>query len=296
MADEKSLTITSDYVFKKVFGRKELAQQLIEKILKTRISQIDKIQTEKTADGGRHDKGVRYDILIKDDRHTRIDVEMQAGRSKEEVLALRSRYYQSRLDQHTLSKGEDFPVLGKSYVIFLCAFPIFGGRRSRYTFRNICEEDRRLKLKDRSFKIFLSSKGKQDRRTDRELRAFLDYMNGGEAKGGFLSEIDEEVRKINSDPRTKEESGKMSFIMLKEERDERIYDKGRADGKAEGIDIGKAQGIEIGEKRGEEKATKSCIIGMLKEKFPLDAIARINSASKDLIRKIAKENGLSCDY
>ncbi len=119
MADEKSLTITSDYVFKKVFGRKELAQQLIEKILKTRISQIDKIQTEKTADGGRHDKGVRYDILIKDDRHTRIDVEMQAGRSKEEVLALRSRYYQSRLDQHTLSKGENFPVLGKSYVILI---------------------------------------------------------------------------------------------------------------------------------------------------------------------------------
>ncbi|MDY6321626.1 MAG: Rpn family recombination-promoting nuclease/putative transposase, partial [Succinivibrio sp.] len=188
--------------------------------------------------------------------------------------------------------GENFPVLGKSYVIFLCAFPIFGGRRSRYTFRNICEEDRRLKLKDRSFKIFLSSKGKQDRRTDRELRAFLDYMNGGEAKGGFLSEIDEEVRKINSDPRTKEESGKMSFIMLKEERDERIYDQGRA----EGIDIGKAEGIEIGEKRGEEKATKSCIIGMLKEKISLDAIARINSASKELIRKIAKENNLSCDY
>jgi predicted transposase/invertase (TIGR01784 family) len=296
MADEKSLTITSDYVFKKVFGRKELAQQLIEKILKTRISQIDEIQTEKAADGGRYDKGVRYDILIKDDRHTRIDVEMQAGHSKEEVLALRSRYYQSRLDQDTLKPGEPYPELGNSYIIFLCDFAIFRGTRCRYTFRNICEEDRRLRLKDRSFKIFLSSKGKRDGRTDRELRAFLDYMNGGEATGGFLSEIDEEVRKINSDPKTKEESGKMSFIMLKEERDERIYDKGRADGKAEGIDIGKAQGIEIGEKRGEEKATKSCIIGMLKEKFPLDAIARINSASKELIRKIAKENGLSCDY
>ena len=278
MADEKSLTITSDYVFKKVFGRKELAQQLIEKILKIKISQIDEIQTEKAVDGGPQERGVRYDILIKDDRHTRIDVEMQAGRSKEEVLALRSRYYQSRLDQDTLKPGEPYPELGNSYIIFLCDFAIFRGTRCRYTFRNICEEDKSITLEDRAWRIFVSSKGGRGGETDQELLDFLDYINGKEPQGEFACKINEEVSKINRDPKTKEES-KMAFIMLKEEHDD-IYNQGVADG----------------EKRGEEKTIKSCVLRMLKKKRPLDSIADDTSAPLALIKKIAQENGLRWDY
>ncbi|MDY6321928.1 MAG: Rpn family recombination-promoting nuclease/putative transposase [Succinivibrio sp.] len=282
MADEQSLTITSDYMFKKVFGQKPLAKQLIEKILKIRISDIEEIQTEKAVDGGPHERGVRYDIWIKDAKNTRIDVEMQSGGGSEEILALRSRYYQSRLDQDTLKPGEPYPELGNSYIIFLCDFAIFRGTRCRYTFRDICEEDKSITLEDRAWRIFVSSKGGRGGETDQELLDFLDYINGQKPKGRFACKINEEVSKINRDPKTKEER-KMAFIMLKEEHD-KIFDDG------------KAKGIEIGEKRGEEKTIKSCILGMLKKKMSLKDISEVNSASADLIRKIAKENGLSCDY
>lgn len=48
--------------------------------------------------------------------------------------------------------GKDYSELSNAYVIFICDFDPFGEKKYRYTFQNLCLENRELRLKDGSFR------------------------------------------------------------------------------------------------------------------------------------------------
>ena len=95
---------------------------------------------------------------------------MQRGSHKN--LPKRLRYYQGNIDLDSISKGEKYESLVKSYIIFICTFDLFKKGRHKYTFESICLEDNSIKLNDESQKKILNTKGVMND-LDEELLEFL---------------------------------------------------------------------------------------------------------------------------
>ena len=123
-------------------------------------------------------------------------IEMQVRKPEDsQILAKRARYYQSAIDTEVLKSGEQYKELNPTYIIFLCPFSLFDGKRHIYTFQTICKEDNELLLGDATTKIFLSSKG-TDNDVSSDIQAFLRYMEGIPSENDFVQEIDEVVHSI----------------------------------------------------------------------------------------------------
>ena len=52
------------------------------------------------------------------------------------------------MDTDHLSKGKSYRELPEGRVLFLCTFDPFGRGYAKYSFQNLCKEDRELYLKD----------------------------------------------------------------------------------------------------------------------------------------------------
>ena len=260
--------ISSDFIFKLVFNHKQLAKKLIEKILGISITTLTVLQSEKFVLNGKKDgKAVRLDIFAKDDEGRGYDIEMQSSNDPNDPLPLRARYYVSMLDQEAINKGEHYRELKQTFVIFICNFALFGGKRRMYTFNFRCNEDTSIKLNDNSTIVFLCSKGKSNSGIDKDIVSFLDYINDdSQIKSDFVKEIDERVSQLNQNP--DEQGGINMYEWAFQERSDRARAEGRAEGQVE------------------------LIINMIKENVPFELIAKCSKLTVEKVRQIAKEHNL----
>lgn len=118
-------------------------------------------------------RSARFDIYANDEIQVNYNVESQI--KDEHNLPKRSRFYQSELDAYSLKPSADFNELKPSYVIFICTFDPFGDGLYRYSFRQRCDENGR-ELGDEAYRIFLSTKGENEKDVPIELVHFLRYM------------------------------------------------------------------------------------------------------------------------
>ena len=260
--------ISSDFIFKLVFNHKQLAKKLIEKILGISIVTLTVLQSEKFVLNGKKDgKAVRLDIFAKDDEGRGYDIEMQSSNDPNDPLPLRARYYVSMLDQEAINKGEHYRELKQTFVIFICNFALFGGKRRMYTFNFRCNEDTSIKLNDNSTIVFLCSKGKSNSGVDKDIVSFLDYISDdSQIKSDFVKEIDERVSQLNQNP--DEQGGINMYEWAFQERSDRARAEGRAEGQVE------------------------LIINMIKENVPFELIAKCSKLTVEKVRQIAKEHNL----
>ncbi len=192
----EDLTISDDYMFKLVMRHKRFCKKLLETILNIKIKRITYLEDEKSLKFRYAGKGIRLDVYVEGD-DTIYDIEMQVRDYGDTELAYRTRYYQSMLDIEALATGANYKKLKKSFIIFLCPFAIFDGKRHMYTFRNYCEEDKDLPLNDGATKIFLSSEGTLDD-VSPAILAFLNYMKGLKVSDSFVAELDEYIKEIKA--------------------------------------------------------------------------------------------------
>jgi len=265
----EELTICDNFLFLKVMQNKRICKRLIEKILGIRIRQISYPVTEKTIDIRYDSKSVRLDVFVEDDQGTLYDIEMQTtdGDTPDE-LPKRARYYQAMMDMDVLNKGELYTQLRKSFVIFICTFDPFEGRKSIYTFQETCKENPALAMGDETTKIFLNSLGSREG-LDSDIAAFLDYVNGLSAKGRFTKSIESEVRKVKAHKETRWEYMTLMMEMKKQ------WQEGHAEGKAEG--------------------EGNIVLNMLKGHEALDKIKSFSGWTADQIRALAQKNGLAVE-
>ena len=178
---------------------------------------------------GYESKGIRLDVYVEDDENTVYDIEMQVRRSPEAWLGRRTRYYQSVIDFGALQMGLEYHKLKKSIIIFICPFRIFDGNHHLYTFRNICQQNKKILLDDGSQKIFLSTKGKL-KDVNAKVLNFLKFVDGLPVKDKWVDELQEFITKLKTNER--EKANYMTYQMkIAEERSE-----AKAEGRAEGED------------------------------------------------------------
>ena len=212
------------------------ACRLIVKIATGRDVQTVSVHAEHSVLFSSDFRSVRLDVYGTDE--TDVNYNVEAQNRNEKNLPKRSRYHQAELDVSALKPGEDFNNLKPSYIIFICTFDPFNQGLYRYTFEERCKECD-MGLGDETCKIFLNTKGNNEKDVPKELVQFLKYMENSTDE--FMREVTEKSvielhKKVTEVKKNRElEEGCMTG--------EELLRSSRAEGKAQGIVEGRAQGI-----------------------------------------------------
>ena len=210
--------ITDDFMFGKVMQNPKLCKKLLETILGIEIEKIEYPEKQTAIDLAKEAKGIRLDAYVAGNDVV-YNIEMQARNTHE--LPKRARYYSGLIDMNLIDKGVNYKKLNQSFVIFICTFDLFGESRHRYTFENLCREDKELPLGDGAAKIFLNAKGTMDD-VSPELKAFLDYVAGQKSDDGFVNEVDNEVKRVREN---KEWRRDYMTLLMRDQENQKIGEK-----------------------------------------------------------------------
>ena len=129
--------------------------------------------------------------------------------------------------------------------------------------------------------MFLNSKGSENA-ADPDIAAFLRYVDGKAAEGRFVESLDQEVHLVKSMDKVRRE-----YMILSDEIRRR-----QKEAAEEGWQEGMQKGMQKGMEKGREKEREANILGMLREKIPMETISRITHYSLDQIQKLGKLHGL----
>ena len=248
----ESLTFTDDFIFSRVMHDEHICRQVVEIILGVRIGKIRYLSAQDEHKTDPDSMRIIMDVFLRDENRI-INVEVQTGHKKE--LPKRSRYYQSVADVSTTSTGTKYRDLPENILIFICTFDPFDRDFPRYTFQYICNEDKRLKLKDGSLRIFLNTKATKLSALDQKLQAFYHYLQDGVADSTLTQEIFNKITTLKNNSIERRSFMTLALKMADIEYDayEEGFDKGREDGLQAGLLAGLQQGIEQGIERGIER-------------------------------------------
>ena len=232
----ENLTLANNFLFCKIMeSEPDLCKELLEMLLHIKIDHLEVPQAEKTMLGMMNSKSVRFDVYAKDDNRI-FDIEMQTSVGKN--LPKRARYYQSIIDVDNLSKGENYLKLKDTYIIFLCLFDIFEKGLPAYYFENICLQDKKLKLNDRSYKVFFNAEN-CDKLKSEEEKSFFKFLSGEKADSSFTKKIETRLLKAKKNMQWRHQY--MTWQQTIDEEKEIAREEGLAEGLAEGLEQGIAQ-------------------------------------------------------
>lgn len=123
------------------------------------------------------------------------------------------------IDMDVMEKGQDYELLPKRFIIFICTFDPFGRKRSVYTFQNACREEA-LDMGDDTTNIFLCTNGSAAG-VDPDIMAFLRYVDGKAAEGEFTRDFAAAVDKIKEHAEVRREYMTLMMEIQKEIKKER---------------------------------------------------------------------------
>lgn len=229
------LMFKDNFMFGAVMVNEEICRNFLEMAVGIPIEKVE-ISKEKSMIYHPEYRGIRLDIIARDEKSTHYNVEMQVA--KKSHLGKRARYYHSQMDMELLLTGEDYTLLPASYVIFICDFDPFNKKRYRYIFQNVCRETG-LSMADGSTTIFLSTCGENEAEVPENLIKFLKFVKADltdstrDYQDDFIRKIQESIAEIKGSREMEEK-----FMLLEELlRDE------RAEGEVKGLAKGKAESV-----------------------------------------------------
>ena len=225
------------------------------------------------------------DVFLRDENRI-INVEVQTGHKKE--LPKRSRYYQSVADVSTTSTGTKYRDLPENILIFICTFDPFDKDFPRYTFQYICNEDKRLKLKDGSLRIFLNTRANGLSALDQKLQAFYHYLQDGVVESDLTQTISDSITTLKNNSIERRHYMTLALKMADIEYDayEEGFDKGREDGLQAGLLAGLQQGIEQGIEQGAYQTKLETARKLIARGYSLEEIADVSGLTIYQVRSL----------
>ncbi len=208
---------------------------LVEHIIRVTLNRNDisvlKVNTQDGIHAFEHSHSVILDCLAVDEKGTYYDIEVQA--TKRDDLKKRARYISSMIDaKYTLEKGEEnYNVIKDQIVIFLMEEDIFDGGKQLYEFI-WTEVDTKLPLGDGSRIIYVNAENKG--------REELDNLMQSLVARDYLDMKDDVIKESTMYYKTTVE-GEDQVCDIVQSYAAKSYDKGKSDGRTEGINIGSVQ-------------------------------------------------------
>jgi len=243
----QELQFSDAFMFAATMEDEEICRGVLERILGIPIKKV-KVRSEATLFNNSDYRGVRLDVYADDEEGTMFDVEMQTTDKKD--LPKRSRVYQGQMDLMALKPGDEYKALPKSYIIFICTYDPFGYEFYRYTCTTICQENG-MEIGDEAYKIYLSTKGKNENDVPEELIHFLKYVENASyveegSNDSLIHKIDTRIKGIKRDHGMEVEYMLFSELLSDERKEGRI--EGRNEGRIEGRIEGETQFAMLTEK------------------------------------------------
>lgn len=304
----KKLPLTSDYVFKRIFGQEEnktALKDFLESILNISIQEIQINNPEIAKDFYDSKYGV-LDLKVTLDENIIVNIEMQL--QNEYNMEQRSVYYMASTYAMQLAEGSPYTDCKKVIVINILNF-IYYKRDSYHSIARMkfepTQENERVDLgyepEDEYATEYLEMHfielpkfKKKNPEASNRLEQWLWLFIGGEEEVQKASKVNKEIERINkklaSMSLSREERNNYEF-RLKAIRDEisviaYATQKGLQQGIEQGIEEGKKQGIEQGIKKGEENIKIEIARTLLEKKYPISEIQEILGLSKEKIQEI----------
>ena len=237
--DFDQITLKDDFMFCSVMSDKELCKELLERILDIKINKLVYVTGQDTKKDSYDGNGVRLDIYTEDSENTVYNVEMQTG------------------------KSTTFDVFKKDFL--------------KYTFKNICREDKELALNDGTTKVFVNTTATlDDKNLNPKLASLIKYINSETITDEYTKKLDEAVRikRRSADWRVKYMKYELNLL----EREREGEKRGREEGRIEGIIEGRVEG--------EEKL--ATLMNLLYREHRFEDIGRVAS-DKQYKEKLYKE-------
>ncbi|MCR4948425.1 MAG: Rpn family recombination-promoting nuclease/putative transposase [Treponema sp.] len=187
----KKATLANNFIFYKVMRHHpDACKHLLEMLLNIRIKTM-KMSNEEIIEVDKDAKGIRLDVYITESKRM-YDIELQVINTKE--LPERSRYYSALMDLDNLKPGDNYQKLKDSHSIFICLEDVFDNGLPVNTFENICQEDGKTKLNDRSYKHFFIAPRCAKMLEDEELKSFFEFLISNKTANKYTSELDSYVK------------------------------------------------------------------------------------------------------
>ena len=283
----ESLTFTDNFIFSRVMHDKHICRQVVELILGVRIGEIQYLSAQDEHKTDPDSMRIIMDVFLRDENRI-INVEVQTGHKKE--LPKRSRYYQSVADVSTTSTGTKYRDLPENILIFICTFDPFDRNFPRYTFEYTCNEDKRLKLKDGSLRIFLNTRATELSDLDQKLQAFYHYLQDGVAESTLTQEISSKINTLKNNSIERRSFMTLALKMADARYDgyEEGFDKGFSKGREDGLQAGLQQGIAQGLEQGTHQKAVETAKSMLSLGLPLDQIQLCTSLPLETVLELAQ--------
>ena len=148
------------------------------------------------------------------------------------------------IDLNAIEKGEIYRDLKESIVIFICKFDPFGEGLSKYTFENICNENKELYLKDGTSKVFFNTKDYY-KESKEDTKSFLEYIEKETiSENNFVKKLEQKIRNIKENKEWRAEY--MKSLLREQEIARDNFEKGKIEGIAEGVVKGREEERENG--------------------------------------------------
>ena len=300
--EEKLLPLTSDYVFKRIFGQEENKQALkdfLESILDEEILKIE-IKNPEIPKNFYDSKYGVLDLKVTLNDKSIVDVEMQM--KNEHNIEQRDTFYLASNYVNELKEGEPYTNCKKSIVINILNFMYYKRNEYHSVARMIFEEPKEEERVEMGYKeedrymtkylevhiIELPKFKIKNPKMHTKLEEWLWLFIGSDEKVSEASKKNKEIEKIKkklaSMSLSPEERNNYEYRLraIRDEADAIEYKTKQA--KEEGIKEGVEKGIKQGIEQGIEQTAKE----MLKNNFTIEQIQVITKLTKEEIEKLRK--------
>jgi predicted transposase/invertase (TIGR01784 family) len=197
------LSFTDDFIFwKTLTSNPELCKSILELLMGVKIRKIVYLEGQKYFQESNDGKAIRMDVYVEDDQNSVYDLEMQT--TLKSNLPKRMRYYQGICDMELIQQGEDYNVLKRMYIIFICTSDPFKENLPIYTFKSMCQENPRLLLNDEVTKMIVNASGDTSSLPE-GLKAFVKYLSTNTPTDDLTGQIEGAVAKARLNKRWRDE-------------------------------------------------------------------------------------------
>ena len=290
--EEKLLPLTSDYVFKRIFGQEENKQALkdfLESILDEEILKIE-IKNPEIPKNFYDSKYGVLDLKVTLNDKSIVDVEMQI--KNEHNIEQRDTFYLASNYVNEIKEGEPYTNCKKSIVINILNFMYYKRNEYHSVARMIFEEPKEEESVEMGYK-------EEDRYMTKYLEVHIIELPKFKIKNPKMhTKLEEWLWLfIGSDEKVKEASKKnkeiekikrklASMSLSPEERNNYEYRLRAIRDEADAIEYKTKQAKEDGIKEGAERKTEEMVKEMLKNNFTIEQIQTITKLTREEIEKL----------
>ena len=292
---EKLLPLTSDYVFKRIFGQEENIEALkdfLESILDEEIITIE-IKNPEIPKNFYDSKYGVLDLKVTLNDRIVVDVEMQV--KNEHNLEKRDTYYLSSNYVNELKEGEPYSNCKKSIIINILNFSYYKRNEYHSVSRMIFEEPKEEEKVEMGYEkedrymtedlevhiIELPKFKKKNPKMHTKLEEWLWLFIGSDEKVDEASKKNKEIEKIKK---------KLASMSLSpEERNNYEYRLRAIRDEADAIEFATRKGLEQGQAQGIAQKTEEFVKKLLEKNTKIEDIIELTGVTEEKIEEIKKK-------